>query len=154
MKLERPLGYLLGQTCHLYKLKVAERFKHNKFNLNFDDFVMLYIVNEKKELTQQDIANHFQKDKSMILRKISNLIEKNYVNRMQDKEDKRKKNLLLTLKGEEALQFSEDIALQLSQQLLKGIRNEEIETTYRVLEKIQKNTGLYVDQCSGCSSKL
>ena len=148
MALDKPLGYILGQTLHLVKLRLIAEFKEQQVELSFDLFVMLHFISQNEELTQQDLANHFQKDKSIVLRQISTLLEKRYVVRLPDKDDKRKKNLILTQKGYEALTFTKEISKMISRELLTGITEDEFDLFQSVLEKIQTNTGFEIPPCN------
>lgn len=141
MNTEKPLTYLLGQTMHLVKLRLIARFKEHQIDLNLEQFIILNQLETHDELTQQDLANHFQRDKSIILRLINSLIELRYVVRLQDKEDKRKKNLILTKKGYDTLVFIKNIAQEVSLELLDGISSDEISIFENVINKIQENTG-------------
>lgn len=134
---------------HLVKLKLVSRFKENNVELSLEHFVILHQINQKEALTQQDLANHFQRDKSIILRQISTLIDCHYVTRITDKEDKRKKNLILTKKGYDTLLFSKKIAQEVSSELLNGISPEELSVFENVINKIQQNTGHQYYEC-GC----
>lgn len=125
------------------------RFKENDVDLSLEHFIILNQIDLHDDLTQQDLANHFQRDKSIILRLINSLIELRYVVRLQDREDKRKKNLMLTKKGYDMLVFIKKIAHDVSTELLTGVSPEEILTFENVINKIQLNTGFY-DPNSKC----
>ncbi len=149
METNKPLLYLLGQTMNLAKLKLLAKFKENGLELSMEQFIMLHFINEKEDLTQQDMADHFFKDKSLIMRQTNVLIELRYVARMQDKEDKRKKNLILTKKGYDVLEFAKKISNQVSRDLLNGVAPEELLHFENVMSKIQENTG-QMDHPSNC----
>lgn len=149
MNTHKPLIYLLGQTAHLAKLRLMAKFRENDLELNMEQFIMLHYINQNEDLTQQDLANHFFRDKSLILRQTNILMDLRYVVRMQDKEDKRKKNLIITKKGYDVLVFAKELAQKVSSELLNGISEEELMHFENVMSKIQENTG-HQDQCPGC----
>ena len=101
MKTQEPLTYLLGQTMKLVRHKLMAKFKENNIELTLEQFVVLHYINENSESTQQDLANHFLRDKSIVTRQINTLIDLGYVMRTQDDDDKRKKHHipLVALKG-------------------------------------------------------
>ena len=141
MNQEKPLTYLLGQTMNLVKLKMTEKFRDNNIELSMENFILLNLISKNKNLTQQDLANHFMRDKSIILRNVNTLIELHYINRLTDKSDKRKKNLILTEKANTFLSFALKLSHEISEELLKGISNEELNHFENVINKIQLNTG-------------
>lgn len=125
----------------LVRLKLVSKFREYDLDLNIDQFTMLFFISEKDASTQQDIANHFMRDKSIVLRQVNTLIDMHYVVRVTDKEDKRKKNLILTEKGSELLQLLKRLSHEVSAELLNGISEEEQGTFESVISKIQANTG-------------
>jgi len=141
MELNKPLGYILGQSLRVFKNQLAFEFKDNGIELSFDQFVMLHILNSDCDCIQQDLANQLQKDKSIIVRQINSLLENQYVVRLINKEDRRKKNLILTKKGFEVLNQMKEIASELSTKLLTGVSENELEIFRNVLMKIRKNGG-------------
>ena len=132
----------------VYRNKMTGKLKENELELGLDQFLILLQLNAREDVTQQDLANHLQKDKSIILRQINVLLEKRYVVRLPDKKDKRKKNLILTQKGSETLQQALQIGRTLSEELLSGISQEEIHIFEQVLQKIQENSGLEQELCN------
>ncbi len=141
MNTEKPLTYLLGQTFTLMRMKLKESFKENYLDFSMEQYIMLNLINHKNNLTQQDLANHFQKDKSLILRHVDILIKESYVERETDKDDKRKKILILTPRGKEVLERLKEIAKKVSEELLEGVTDNEKNVFQAVIQKIQNNTG-------------
>jgi len=141
MSPEKPLTYLLGQTVNLVKQKLLSKFRENAIEINIEHFSMLHHINENNNLTQQDMANQFMRDKSIILRQVNALIELNYVVRETDVNDKRKKNLMLTKKGKKILADSKKLSREVSNELLDGISEDELKDFENIINKIQINTG-------------
>lgn len=139
MELNKPLGYILGMTLRVFKTRMMIECKKKDIELSLEQFVILNMLNANCDLIQQDLANHLQKDKSIIVRQIDGLIEDQYVVRLTNKEDKRKKNLILTKKGFERLNEMERIASEVSKKLLTGVSDSELEIFKDVLVKIQEN---------------
>lgn len=79
----KTLGYMLGRTLRIFLNQVAIEFKNREIELTFEQFVMLRMIESDPTLIQQDIANHLQKDKSIIVRQLDNLIEKSMLSGCQ-----------------------------------------------------------------------
>jgi len=137
----KPLGYILGLPLRVFLNQVAIEFRNRKIELTFEQFVMLRLINFNRDLIQQDIANHLQKDKSLVVRQMNGLIDKKYVVRQINQEDKRKKNLILTAKGTEMMNRITGLALDVSDRLLAGVDGNDYQAFRRVLNKIQENGG-------------
>lgn len=144
----KPIGYMLGQTMRVYKNMITTTLKENKYDLSFEQYVMMMILSMEKEPTQQELANQLQKDKSSILRHTDVLIKKLYVNRIPDKTDKRMKKLYLTPAGKETVVRLKALAAQVESRLLYGINTTEVNTLMNILEKIHSNGGLEDEFCS------
>jgi len=78
------------------------------------------------------------KDKSAILRMIDSLEEKDFVRRVVDKNDRRKNYIMVSKKGEQTLEQHLKIASELSDELLEGLSQSEIETFYSVIDYIKR----------------
>jgi len=141
----KPLGYLLGRSLRVFKGQVAEEVKSMDFELSLEQYVILYMINSSCDLIQQDLANHLQKDKSLIVRQIDGLIEKQYLVRLTNKEDKRKKNLILTPAGLKMMNQMTELVMMVSRKLLSGVSDSDYATFRSVLNKIQENGGSVED---------
>jgi MarR family transcriptional regulator, transcriptional regulator for hemolysin len=137
--MKKPLGYILGQTKRVYSNKLVAKFKENKVELSLDLYIILFQIGLNEEITQQQLADRLQKDKSVIMRQINSLIEKEYVQRSFDKQDKRKKNLVLTDDGHKMLAITKMLARSVSEELLSGISDQDQLAFERVIDIIVKN---------------
>ena len=133
----KPLGYLLGRSLRAFKAQVAEEVKSMYLELSLEQYVILYMINSSCNLIQQDLANHLQKDKSLIVRQINGLIEKQYLVRLTNKEDKRKKNLILTSRGLDMMNQMTELVMMVSRKLLSDVSDSDYATFRSVLNKIQ-----------------
>lgn len=132
---------MLGRTLKIFMVHVVNEFKNRNIELTFEQFLMLRMIESDPTLIQQDIAKHLQKDKSIIVRQMDNLIEKEYVVRVPNYDDKRKKNLVLTQKGREMMNKIMQLNLEVSKKLISGIGENEYKIFQQVLNKIQENGG-------------
>lgn len=140
METGKSLGYLLGQSLRAYKSLLVETFRKKGIELTFEQFVILQKLNSNCDLIQQDLANHLQKDKSIIVRQINGLLEKQLVIRHTNLEDKRKKNLILTPEGHLLLIELKGIVSEITAKLLSGISETDVAIFRNVLTRIQENS--------------
>ncbi|BBE17935.1 transcriptional regulator, MarR family [Aquipluma nitroreducens] len=146
MEQVKPLGYILGLPLRIFLNQVAVEFRNRDIELTFEQFIMLLLIDSKGDLIQQDIANHLQKDKSIVVRQMNGLIEKEYVVRLPNRTDKRKKNLILTTKGTEIMNKITELNFEVSSKLLSGVDEDDYLAFGRVLNKIQENGGFLIEQ--------
>jgi len=123
------------------------RFRENSIDLSLDEFIILLRIQLYCDATQQKLADHLQKDKSIVLRQINGLLDKKYLTRSVDPNDKRKKNLVLTPKGTQILDRSREISKQVSEELLKGVSREDRQVFERVVETMRANAGIDDENC-------
>lgn len=149
MESNQPLGYMLARSLRVFKNQLAAELRNRQTALTFEQFVILHLLSSNDNIIQQDLAKHMQKDKSIIVRQINGLLEGHYVERLTNKEDKRKRNLILTKAGYEILNEIKKIATEVTQKLLAGVNDKELEIFRTVMEKIQKN-GTTEDELFNC----
>ncbi|GET29715.1 MarR family winged helix-turn-helix transcriptional regulator [Prolixibacter sp. SD074] len=147
MSLEQPLCHLLGQTVRIYKNKLFAMFKENEIEITFEQFAILNLLYSEKAFIQQDLANQMQKNKSIILRQINSLLDKNYVERTRNDKDKRKKTLILTEKGISTLNQTRQLGNEVLDELFLGISENELSVFRNVLEKLMENSEPHDSNC-------
>ncbi len=134
-----PLGYMLSRCRRVFKHQMTIEFREKEIDLTFEQFVILKLLDSNADLIQQDLADRLQKDKSIIVRHINCLLEHQYVVRLMNNGDKRKKNLTLTSTGIEILNQMKIVAVEVTRKLLSGVTDTELEIFQHVLLKIQEN---------------
>ena len=145
------MGYMLSRSRRVFKHQMAAEFRNKEIGLSFEQFVILKLLNSNAEFIQQDLADLLQKDKSIIVRHINCLLEHQFVGRITNKDDKRKKNLTLTKTGVEILNRMNEVAVDVSNKLLSGVTQNELEIFENVLTKIQEN-GDAEEEIYGCGN--
>ena len=144
---EIPLGYMLNRSRRVFKNQMASELREKKIDLSFEQYVILKLLHFNTNLIQQDLADRLQKDKSIIVRHINCLLEHNYVVRVTNQADQRKKNLTLTSDGVAILNQMKVIAADVTNKLLVGVSETELQIFQDVLLKIQENGDLEDDLC-------
>jgi DNA-binding MarR family transcriptional regulator len=117
------------------------KFRENKVDLNLGLYILLVQIDCNEAVTQQQLADHLQKDKSVVMRQINALMDKDYVVRLWNKKDKRKKDLVLTERGKEMLEFTKTLALKVSNELLSGVEDNDRRVFENVILQILQNGG-------------
>jgi len=144
---EIPLGYMLNRSRRVFKNQMASELREKKIDLSFEQYVILKLLHFNTNLIQQDLADRLQKDKSIIVRHINCLLEHNYVVRVTNQADQRKKNLTLTSDGVAILNQMKVIAADVTNKLLVGVSETELQIFQDVLLKIQENGDAEEDLC-------
>ena len=145
MSFEMPLGYMLCKAKRVYSHKLMARFKENEVDLSLDLYILLFQIDLNDLVTQQKLADHLQKDKSVVMRQIKSLIERGYVIRSWNDNDKRKKNLVLTRSGKLLLEDSIEIARSVSEELFSEVSSNDRFIFENVILQILENGGFEND---------
>ncbi len=110
------------------------------YDLTFEQFILLKIINANEGISQKDLADAINKDKTSITRAVSVLEDHHKVVRISSKDDKRKKGLYLTKQGKERLTLIMPRFAQIKDELEKGFGKQELEQTVATLKKIIERT--------------
>ncbi len=103
-------------------------------------WIMRYLYeNREKEIYQKDIEKHFSIGRSTVTNIIQLMEKKGFIERQAVQSDARLKKVLLTEKGEKTHETIEALIIQLNQNMMEGIKPEELQTFLQVLSKIRQN---------------
>jgi DNA-binding MarR family transcriptional regulator len=139
--MELSFGMQIGNMMHsIFKVLKQRTSEQTEEKLTIEQFGLLHTISEKEEeVILKDMACMLGKDKSAVLRQLDSLEEKGLVRRVPDKNDRRKNFLMITKKGEKVVDTFFEIGKQLTEELREGISPSEIETFYKVVDKIKAN---------------
>lgn len=91
------------------------------------------------EAVQTDLAQHFAKDKSVMLRAIDEMEKAGWIERQMDPVDRRRKKLVVTKAGQAILKKVVQVRTKVFGQLLEGVAEKDVATCLRVLSAINDN---------------
>lgn len=131
--------YLIEQAIKEYR-KVSQRnISKIVKDITIDQCLVLIILDNNNQISQNELANLIFKDNASITRMIELMVKKEYINRTIHKEDRRKFNLEITEKGKKTLELINPIVLLNRETALNGLSLEEINLLDKTLNKIITN---------------
>jgi DNA-binding MarR family transcriptional regulator len=98
--------------------------------------VLMVVYFKESAITQQDIANILQKDKSGILRSVQTLKKDGFLTIESDVEDKRKNLISLTASGKFVCEKIQALAMAFNNQIMEHFSEQERETFVSMLNRI------------------
>ena len=98
--------------------------------------VLMVVYFKEQEITQQDIANILQKDKSGILRSVQTLKKDGFLIIESDIEDKRKNLISLTASGKFVCEKIQALAIAFNNQIMEHFSEEERRMFVSMLDRI------------------
>lgn len=137
----QPLGIALGSMKRIIARPIKARLKENGINYPLEHLIILRIVKYcKHSMVQQDIAELLGKNKSVILRMVDALEKDGFICRIIDPNDRRRNILEVTEKGNKLIEQVYDIEMKVTEELLKGLSDNDIDSFYNVLAQIRINS--------------
>lgn len=127
------MGILLSDNM-LRLIPVLERaFADARIPINCPQYRLLIYLSDKNPKILNDVADFFERDKSMMMRHIDQLEACNYITRKINPNDRRRKHLVLTPSGIQALKTAKKVERTIYTRLLKGLTSTEKNIFYDVL---------------------
>lgn len=101
-----------------------------------DQHYLLRYIYRRQRCTTTELAEAFSVQKSAITAIMNRLVEKNMIERVQDKNDRRVLYLTLTKEGRTLFEKTEARVFNLVESIIQQFGQEEIETFIRTYEKL------------------
>ena len=137
--LDTNIAFVIGEITHLLYLKVTDELRKKQIDITVEQFSILTILFYKDGITQQDIADQLNRDKTTITRVLHNMEKKNLLVRVTDRTDRRNKNIYLTHLGKKLQQKSVTATGPVYLKAIKGLSEMDIQHLIKSLNKIRKN---------------
>lgn len=144
MEQERSYGMEIKKTSNLIKrlldLKGHRTYVESVTGTN--GFIIGYLEfceAQGKEIFQKDLEEHFCIRRSTVSAILKRMEEKDFIQRIPVSRDARLKKLVLTAKAHEIHQLMTEDRIMIEGRIRNGIKPEEEEMFFRVLDKIKKN---------------
>jgi DNA-binding MarR family transcriptional regulator len=130
---------LLGEVNFKIGKKTHQRIVEHDINLTAEQFGVLYILSQKKDTIQSDLAEWAGKDKSAVMRHLDALEGKKLLVRVNDNSDRRRKILVITKAGQHILDKALVVLNEVFQEVTQSIPEEKMNVFREVLHTIRQN---------------
>lgn len=109
-----------------------------EYQLENNLFLYLIRIVENEGLTQSELAKLVQVDKTTLSRSLKKLEEREYIEKVENQENRRAKQLFPTEKGRSSYRFLEKIEKEYIHDQMLSLSASEQATLYQLLSKIMK----------------
>lgn len=134
--MKEPVERIMGKISKMSQDTLQKILSH----LDIDrSFYPLLLIEAGKGITQQELANELSCDKVQVVRIIDYLSLNGYVDRIQNKTDKRKYELVVTEKAKTVIPDIKKAFKELSAVSLKGLTETQKNELYTILVTIESN---------------
>lgn len=118
---------------------LAVELDRTDMGVRLPQFGVLDFLLTNSQAVQTDLANHFAKDKSVMLRQLDEMEQAGWIERQLDPNDRRRKNLVVTKSGLELHKKVSKLRSKVFAQVLEGVSEKEIAACLKVLNTMNEN---------------
>ena len=138
-RLEQVLFYTLEKAIKSYRQFAQRRLNELKYDITIDQWLTLKTIHDNPEISQREIASRIFKDQASVTRLIDALVQKQYLIRSSNVQDRRRFSLELSPVGEEILSKLNPVIQSNRHTALSGFEGLEISVLRSQLERIIEN---------------
>lgn len=139
MLLSKEVAVELNLTHCKLKLFMAAMLKVNNIDLTPEQFLLIDLLWNQGNLSQQQLADRMHKDKNSITKLIDAIEQKGFVVREQNPSDRRSNTIVLTEKGHNLKLEAKKVGISLLDKMLEGLSKEEIQSFIDIMRRISNN---------------
>lgn len=138
-ELALELGLAMGEMKNRLRQKIQAKINEYDSDLSFELIEIMGLLSRNDGINQQEIGNKVSKDKSSITYLINSLVKREYVQRIENKNDRRNKQIYLTDKGKQIVETVYPWALELYEKAAGGFNENEIKNALLLVKKMTTN---------------
>ena len=145
MLLSKEIAVELNLTGCKLKQYIAAKLRKNDVPLTPEQFMLIDLLWNQGEMTQQQLADQLQKDKNSVTKLVDAIEKKGFVVRKQNPHDRRANTLVLTEKANELKPGAKQKGISILDQILEGISEDELRSFLSTLRKLNTNMTICED---------
>lgn len=142
MLLSKEIAVELNLTGCKLKQFLAAKLREMGVPLTPEQFMLIDILWNQGEMTQQQLADQLQKDKNSVTKLVDAIEKKGFVVRKQNPHDRRANTLVLTEKANELKPGAKQKGISILDQILEGISEDELRSFLSTLRKLNANMNI------------
>lgn len=124
------------RTRMIVRQTVQRILRNNKMDMTFEMLQVMHRLGEKPGVSQQYLADETVKDKASLTNLINNLEKKGWVERKEDPNDRRNKQIYLTQEGEALSTRVTPLLHEVYDSVEEKLSAKEMENCIRYLRKL------------------
>ena len=128
--------WLCGEFSHRFSLALNRRFSENGIDITPEQFSILVVLWYRDGITQKEISEQLNRDKTTIARVVNNMKKTGTVKHIAAPVDKRAKLIYLTKKGRALQENALKISGAMYMGVLQGAKPKQLQTTIKLLQQM------------------
>ncbi len=137
--LDDNIIYLIGEFAKAFNDDLSANLKKSGLDVTGEQYTIMATLWYKDGITQKNISESINRDKTTVSRVIDGMIRKNLLVRTPSQLDKRERLIYLTEKGKSLQKQMVKVGGDLYIKVLKDIPDDEIKCTIEILKKMNSN---------------
>ena len=146
MLLSKEIAVELNLTGCKLKQFLAAKLRQMDVPLTPEQFMLIDLLWNHGEMSQQHLADQMQKDKNSVTKLVDAIERKGFVVRQQNQNDRRSNTLVLTEKANQLKPGAKQKGISILDQILEGIDEEELRAFLTTLRKLNNNMTISENQ--------
>lgn len=146
MLLSKEIAVELNLTGCKLKQFLAAKLRQMDVPLTPEQFMLIDLLWNQGEMSQQQLADQMQKDKNSVTKLVDAIERKGFVVRQQNLNDRRSNTLVLTEKANQLKPGAKQKGISILDQILEGIDEEELRAFLTTLRKLNNNMTISENQ--------
>lgn len=142
MLLSKEVTIELHLTGCRLKQYIATMLRQKDVPLTPEQFMLIDLLWNHGEMSQQELADQLQKDKNSVTRLVDAIERKGFVVRRQNTSDRRSNTLVLTEQAEKLKADAKQKGISILDKMLEGISEDELRTFLTTLRKLSLNMSI------------
>lgn len=139
MLLSKEIAVELNLTGCKLKQFIAARLREQDVPLTPEQFMLIDLLWNQGEMSQQQLADQLQKDKNSVTKLVDAIEKKGFVVRRQNLNDRRSNTLILTEKANLLKPGAKQKGINILDEMLGGISEDELRSFLTTLKKLNDN---------------
>ena len=139
MLLSKEIAVELNLTGCKLKQFLAAKLRKLDVPLTPEQFMLIDLLWNQGEMSQQQLADQLQKDKNSVTKLVDAIERKGFVVRQQNLHDRRSNTLVLTDKANQLKPGAKQKGIYILDQMLEGLSEEELRNFLATLKKLSNN---------------
>lgn len=135
--MDESIGFILNRTAIASKTSFNTLIK--SYGVSAEQWSVIYRVVQNKGISQKELADSTYKDQGNLTRMLDKLVQKEYIVRELDQNDRRAVKLFPTKKSEELAKNIVPNSSLHNEKLLDGIKDEDKVKLFELLNKVYTN---------------
>ncbi|WP_108972667.1 MarR family winged helix-turn-helix transcriptional regulator [Leptospira ryugenii] len=142
---QSSFGLHLSDTLLLMRKYLSLQFQNSNSELRFEDWMALLPVWERPGISQKELSEALVRDKTTISRLVDVWVNKAWVERKADPNDKRLYRLYLSTKGEKVWKKGLPLVEDADRVFRSGLTSQEEKTFYQLLFQLRSSVLLEME---------